>query len=184
MPLEIEPALIKRAQATEAGLEELIRLVWPEAYRIAVSVLRDPGLAEDAAQDACAAIARSLTTLKNIALFRAWSYKIIVNYAISTARRRPHTVTLEGQADRLIHIDSTDALDLDEALGKLPLQQRGAIILHYYAGLTSGEIAAAVKLPASTIRFHLMLARRALHKHLTETESRATPTKEVFSDVH
>ncbi|MBC5829049.1 MAG: sigma-70 family RNA polymerase sigma factor [Candidatus Eremiobacteraeota bacterium] len=67
------------------GLERLIIAVWPEAYRIAFSILRDGGLAEDAAQEACATMARQLHTLKNTGVFNAWSYKIIVNHAITAA---------------------------------------------------------------------------------------------------
>ncbi len=77
MPLTVEGGLIESARLGGADVERLIAAVWPEAYRIAFSILRDGGLAEDAAQDACAAMARSLPRLKNANAFYAWSYKII-----------------------------------------------------------------------------------------------------------
>lgn len=179
MALRIETDLIESAMANEAALERLINRVWPEAYRIAFSILQDRGLAEDAAQDACASIARSLPKLKSTSVFRSWSYKIIVNRAITTARQRPKTLTLDTLGDRGVHFDHSDALDLCNALATLPLEQRAAIILHYYGGLNSGEVAVATGLPSSTIRFHLMLARRALRKALC-----APDLQEALSNVH
>jgi RNA polymerase sigma-70 factor (ECF subfamily) len=168
----LEAAFVERARAGGSGLESLIAAVWPEAYRIAFAILRDAGLAEDAAQEACATVARSLQTLRDAAFFGSWSYKIIVNEALTTARRRPPTEALSAARDRIVNFDCSDALDLYNALAALPLEQRGAILLHYYAGLNSGEIAEATGIASSTVRFHLMLARRALRKALS-TESHA-----------
>lgn len=185
MPLTVEIETIESARSGEAGLERLMAAVWPEAYRIAFSILRDSGLAEDAAQEACAAIARALPSLKDTRVFRAWSYKIIVNHAITMARRRPRTQTLDMLDGHGIHFDHSDALDLYKALAALPPAQRAAVLLHYYAGLNSGEIAAATGLPSSTIRFHLMLARRTLRKELSLAGARMLPpSEEVLSDVH
>lgn len=181
MRLTLEADFIKGAQAGEDGLERLITVVWPEFYRIAFAILHDAGLAEDAAQEACTAMVRSLPTLRNSRVFGPWSYKIIVNHALTVARRRPRTQTLNIMMDHGIHDDRSDALDMCNAIATLPLEQRAAIVLHYYMGLKSSEIAAATGLPASTIRFHLMLARRALRKAL---EFDAQPRFEkVLSDV-
>lgn len=185
MPLSLESGFIESARTDRAGLERLIAAVWPEAYRIAFSILRDTGLAEDAAQEACAAMARSLPALKNNAVFPAWTYKIIVNCALTLARRRTPSQRLEDVRSGGIQFDRSDALDLYQALGRLPYDQRAVIILHYYAGLNSAEIAGATGSPPSTIRFRLMLARRALKKALCADASRATPpTEEIVSNVH
>jgi RNA polymerase sigma-70 factor, ECF subfamily len=171
VPLSVETPLVERACRGGAALEELISDVWPEAYRIAFSMLRDRGLAEDAAQEACAAIARSLSSLKSAESFSSWSYKIIVNNAIVTARRRPRTEPLDDRSAEPAVFDTSDALDIANALAALPVEQRGAIVLHYYAGLKSREIAEATGLPPSTVRFHLMLARRSLRDALSSAPS-------------
>lgn len=174
MPLTIESELIERARTSEGDLERLIAIVWPEAYRVSFGILRDVGLAEDAAQEACAAMARSLPTLKELGVFPAWSYRIITNCALTAVRRRPSTRSLEEVAEHPTALEQNDAIDLHRALGALPAVQRAAVILHYYVGLNSAEIAAATNLGSSTIRFHLMLARRTLRKALST---------EVLSDV-
>jgi len=183
--LTLESKFIEDAQGGGEGLERLISQVWPEAYRIAFSILQDRGLAEDAAQDACVSIARSLDTLQNAKVFRSWSYKIIVNHAITTARRRPQTQRLDTVLDAGVHFNDPESLDLYDALARLPLTQRAAILLHYYGGLNSRDIGEATGLPSSTIRFHLMLARRALRKALSATQTQtALSSKETLSDVH
>lgn len=185
MPLAVEAAVVAAARAGGDSLDRLIALVWPEAYRIAYSILQDAGLAEDAAQEACAALAGALPRLKTDAAFYAWSYRIIVRQAITTGRTRQRTQALETLPERAVNFDRSSALDLAQALGALPLAQRGAILLHYYAGLKSNEIAAATGLPASTIRFHLMLARRNLRAALSVTHAQSTqPCDEVLTDAH
>ena len=169
MPLTIERELIESAQLGGMGLERLIAAVWPDAYRIALCIVRDVGFAEDAAQEACASIARSLPKLKDTGAFRSWAYKVIVNHAITAARRRPRTEALDVAVEQGAYVDRSDALDLYKALAALPPVQRAAIVLRYYADLSSAEIAAATGLPASTVRFHLMLARRRLRKVLSIT---------------
>ncbi len=180
MPLAIDPRLVDDARTQAPALERLVGEVWPDAYRIALSLLHDRGLAEDAAQDACASIARSLPSLKDARLFRPWAYKIVANHAVSTARRHPATEPLDAAAMRPDGDDAAARLDLQLALASLPLSQRAAIVLHYYAGLTSAEIASALHSNAATVRFHLMLGRRALRVALRLAHS---PAREVLSDV-
>ncbi len=183
MPLTIEPRIIEKAQVATEELEPLVAAVWPEAYRLALTILRDRGLAEDAAQEACATIARSLTSLKNLDAFPAWSHKIIVRHALVSARRRPITRSLDALGDLSVGFDRRDALDLYGALAELTPLQRAAILLHYYAGLSSAEIAAATGIPSSTVRFHLMRARKALRAALC---AGSTPLSydRALTDVH
>lgn len=176
--------LVDEARSGGIALERLIAAIWPDAYRIALSVLRDRGLAEDAAQDACAKIAASLGQLNAASSFAAWSYRLITREALSAARRRRSVDALDDIPQPGVHFDGTDAIDLYDALGKLPIVQRAVVILHYYAGFNSSEIAAAAGLPASTVRFYLMRARKALRKMLSNDAPALAAREEVVHDVH
>lgn len=179
-----DTALIEQARSGGIALDRLITAVWPEAYRIAFSVLRDRGLAEDAAQEACAKIAASLGHLNNPGGFASWSYRLIVRQAIDAGRRLRRAQPLDEIAHHAVEIDAVGQIDLHQALGKLPLVQRAAVILHYYAGFNSSEIAAATGLPASTVRFHLMNARRMLRKALSTDAPQAVAREEGVRNVH
>ena len=180
MALSVDPGLVEAARRDDASLEPLIDAVWPEAYRLAASILRDRSLAEDVAQEACATMARSLRSLKDTRSFSTWLYRIVTNRAISTSRKRRSTVPIEAAAECATHFDSSDALDLYEALAALPIDQRAAVVLHYYAGLNSFDIAAALGVSPVTVRFRIMLARRALAKALSLPSS---ASDEVLSHV-
>jgi RNA polymerase sigma-70 factor, ECF subfamily len=167
VPLTIDASLIEAAASDDRSLEQLIIAVWPEAFRLAAGILRDRSLAEDAAQEACASMAVALSSLKNPAGFRTWFYRLVVNEAMTISRRRREAATLHEAASHSIEFDNDQAMDLFKALHDLPAERRAIVLLHYYAGLTSREIAVAAHLPAPTVRFHLMLARRALRRALS-----------------
>ncbi|MBV9719633.1 MAG: sigma-70 family RNA polymerase sigma factor [Candidatus Eremiobacteraeota bacterium] len=166
----MERGLVERARSEDAALEALVAAMWPQAFRLAASILRDRGLAEDVAQDACAAIVRSLPALKNPGAFPAWFYKIVVRHALSEGRRRRPAEPLEALQRRCVN-DPSDFLALEEAMASLTPLARAVVLLHYYAGFSSVEIGESTQLPASTVRFHLMLARRALRKALSATRA-------------
>lgn len=179
MNFTVEAALVAQARADADALDELIRKIWPEVYRVALGILRHPVHAEDAAQEACAAIARALPNLNNDAAFYGWMYRITGRCAVAAAKARARTDTVDcGRGSSTGDIDAV--LDLRGALAQLPAVQRSAVILHYYAGLSSGEIGAALGVPAATVRFHLMLARRRLRASL---RSGVMSTKETCTDV-
>ena len=183
MPLAVERRIVERASAGGEALESLINAIWPEAYRLAFTILRDRGLAEDAAQEACVAIARGLPSLKNCDAFAAWSYKIIANSALATVRARDRVQTVAASDIVASRQDRSDAIDLYAAMAHLEPLQRAVVLMHYYAGFTSAEIATATGQPASTVRFHLMLARRTLRKALVPVEETHS-NREVVTDVH
>jgi RNA polymerase sigma factor (sigma-70 family) len=163
-------------------LDRLLTEAWPQAYRIAFGILHDRQAAEDAAQDACALAARKLSTLNDTTVFRSWMYKIVVNRAISLGRQRRPADVLEAADERGVVNDPTERLDLYRALAALPLRQRAAVILHYYVGLNSAEIADACGFPPGSVRFQLMLARRALRKALASDAPVERYAKEATHD--
>lgn len=164
--LQVDASLIEAASSDSRSLEQLIAAVWPEAFRLAAGILRDRNLAEDAAQEACASMVAGLSSLKSAAAFRTWFYRLVVNEAVTISRRRRDVVTLHEAESEATAFDDAQALDLSNALRHLPEEQRAVVLLHYYVGLNSREIAAAARIPAPTVRYHLMLARRALRRAL------------------
>jgi RNA polymerase sigma-70 factor (ECF subfamily) len=148
----------------EAALEALLTATWPHAYRIALSILRHPMAAEDAAQEVCARMVHAISSLRCAAAFGAWFYRLVVREAFAIERRTRAHEPLDP--DTLASASPlTDALvrvDVLRALGELPPKQRALVALHYYADLNSREIATIVGMPDGTVRYHLALARKRL----------------------
>ena len=178
MAFTLDPQLLHQAREDTGALDTLIERIWPEVYRVCLGIVRDRTAAEDAAQDACAAMARSLHNLRNDAAFYGWMYRIAGRCAVACTKTMSRDVAL--QSVPAYASDRDAAIDLHDALQRLPLSQRTAVVLHYYAGLSSFEIGEALHMPPVTVRFHLMLARRTLRGLLRTVDPGA---KESCADV-
>ncbi len=163
------------------ALDALLSATWPHAYRIALSILRHPMAAEDAAQEACARMVRSISGLRSSAAFGVWFYRLVVREALGIERRtRTHDPLDPGTlASASPLTDALVRIDVLRALGKLPPSQRALVALHYYADLNSREIAAIVGMPDGTVRYHLALARRRLEA-LLATHRPSTLVEVIF----
>jgi RNA polymerase sigma factor (sigma-70 family) len=171
------------ASAASTGDEEayaaLVRALWPNAFRIAWSILGERGAAEDAAQAACAAICAKLPALADVRAFPGWAYRIIVSHARDHARararlQRRETVGYEAVTAASTRDDPSARLDLAAAIGRLPEPLRLALELHYFIGLTSSEAGRALGVPAATVRFRLMRARHRLRPLLCDSTTPST----------
>jgi RNA polymerase sigma factor (sigma-70 family) len=177
-------ARIAAARAGDlAALETLLAAAWPHAYRIALSILRHPMAAEDAAQEACARVMLAITQLRSVPAFGVWFYRLVVREALAIERRTHRYEPLDPQtlASASSLTDVLVRIDVLRALGGLPAAQRAVIALHYYADLNSREIGAIVGMPEGTVRYHLALARRKLEALLAS--HRPHPYAEVLFDA-
>jgi RNA polymerase sigma-70 factor, ECF subfamily len=172
--MEVALDLVQAAQSGDTDrLHRLVETIWPDAFRIAMSVLHDRALAEDAAQEACARVLVSLRDLRDAHAFRTWFYRLVVNAAIQETRRRdrPPPVVAEADEDRDAAepderappaLPLEDAVDLRRAVADLDPIYRVPLVLRYYDDLSSREIGAILGLPAGTVRFRLSVARERL----------------------
>ena len=145
--------------------DALLVAAWPHAFRIAYCIVRDAGLAEDAAQEACAILCCKIRQLRSSEAFRVWFYRIVTREATGLERRRRRTEAADT-VEAIDHEPSVlDRIDVGRALAQLSAQHRAVIVLHYYAALNSREIGEILRLPDGTVRSHLLAARRAL-RHL------------------
>jgi RNA polymerase sigma-70 factor (ECF subfamily) len=147
------------------ALDRLLESVWSDAYRIAYSIVRDRATAEDAAQESCATIYRSIETLRTAGAFRVWFYRIVAREALRQSRS---SASQTASAAEQVTTDRESRIDVSRALDSLSPDLRAAVVLHYYADLTSKEIGAVLGVAAATVRFRLMLARRRLKPLLSE----------------
>ena len=163
--------LVSRACAgDDAALADLICSVWPDAYRIAWSIVRNRSVAEDAAQEACARAWRGLKSLRRRERFAVWFYRIVVN----EARRAQTTMRRDESVEAVAVHDETspdDRIAVRAAIETLEPRLRLPIVLRYYYGLRGAEIAQVLGAPAVTVRWWLMLAHRRLRVALDDSAS-------------
>jgi RNA polymerase sigma-70 factor, ECF subfamily len=160
--VKLDERLVAHACSGDAAAaSELMRDVWPDAYRIAWSILNDRSAAEDAAQEACARAWCKLQNLRRPERFAVWFYRIVVNESkriAQTARRDPPLSSDMPAGEMALE----DRIAVRSAIDALEPRLRLPIVLRYYFGLRATEIAQIVGASAVTVRWRLMLAHRGL----------------------
>ncbi|HJU46989.1 MAG TPA: sigma-70 family RNA polymerase sigma factor [Gaiellaceae bacterium] len=171
VPAATDGELITRVAAGDhASFEELYRRYARAILGLARRRLGDPGRAEDATQEAFAAIWRSARSYDPLRGSGApWLYAVARNAVTDGLRRRPDPVAEPpdvaseeaGPGERAEQ--SWVAWQVHRAFASLPPHERQVIELAYWRGLSQSEIAAELDIPLGTVktRTRSALARMA-----------------------
>lgn len=162
--------LVERArQGDRDAFASLVHATSDRMYAIAVRILRDADLAQDALQGALVTAWRQLPNLRDPARFEAWVRRLLIHACYAEARRRRswaanvRVLPVDGPAgsdDALLSVVDRDLLD--RAFRRLSVEHRAVFVLHHHAGLPLVEIADALGIPAGTARSRLHYATRTL----------------------
>jgi RNA polymerase sigma-70 factor (ECF subfamily) len=152
------------------------------AYGLAYRILNDAGAAEEAVQDAFVRVWRRAASFDPArGVGRAWLLTIVHHCAIDLVRRRagapPVVAGLDEVAERQAVPDAwsdvagkLESERVRGAVATLPGEQRRAIEMAYFDGLTHREIAERDGLPLGTVKGRLRLGLRRLYGMLAEPE--------------
>lgn len=152
--------LITRVAAGDhASFDELYRRYARAVLGLARRRLSDPGRAEDATQEAFAAIWRSARSYDpGRGAGAPWLYTVARNAVVDGLRRRPEPAAEppdlpsaeSGPADAAEQ--SWVAWQVHRALETLPAHERPVIELAYWHGLSQSEVAERLDLPLGTVK--------------------------------
>jgi len=165
------------AEAVPRGLERLLAENAPLAYRVALSVLRNPAEAEDVAQEALIRAYRKFDRLRDVRRFRSWLVRVSFRLALDrsrSARRRELRETLWARPELRPPVQSVEEiaasrqfeLRLARALDELPDRLRLVILLTAIEGYSVDEAAVLLDVPAGTVKSRLFAARKRLAEKL------------------
>jgi RNA polymerase sigma-70 factor (ECF subfamily) len=136
-------------------------------WRSLLSYTGDPEIASDATSEA---FAQCLARGAQIRSPAAWIWRAAFRIAagqLEETRRTSRLTELKSEVSAEGPRDSA----LLPALAALPARQRAALILYYYVGFNTREIAAILDTAAPTIRVHLNRGRRRLRRMLEEEKN-------------
>jgi RNA polymerase sigma-70 factor, ECF subfamily len=166
------------ARADEDALAELYDRFGRVAYGLAYKILQDAALAEDAVQEAFLQIWRGAGSYRpERAKASTWLLTFVHRRAVDLVRReqRRRAVQLEALpepsgsgADEEVVARSRREI-VQDALRRLPSEQREAIELAYYGGLTQSELAAQLDQPLGTIKSRMFTGLQRLRVLLVES---------------
>lgn len=156
-----------------AGFEqELIPLLVP-AYRLALGMLADPGLAADAVQEASLRAWDRRANRRTGSALGPWFYAIVANRCRRVRRGRwARLIVLAEPEDGLSRepVDMAASLDIRRALRALPAKARLAVVLRFYLDLPYDEIATTLGCSVNAAKLRVSRATGALRRMLDATE--------------
>jgi RNA polymerase sigma-70 factor, ECF subfamily len=179
--------LVARSRGGDLDSFNQLVLRWERPiYALAYRVIGREEDARDVAQETFLRAFRALGGFKGQAKFSSWLYRITLNLCRDWIRRERRTpiaqapegvdlVELAGEAVGTVSIDElVSRKELGRAVAKamalLPDEQRTAIILKEYHGLTFQEIADLLDCPLSTVKTRLYQGLTVLRRHLDQAD--------------
>jgi RNA polymerase sigma factor (sigma-70 family) len=160
-------------QARDQAFERLYERYVGDVYRYALALLRNPTDAEDVTQTTFMNAYRAFKRGDEIQKPHNWLIKIAHNVARSRyahASRRVQEVPLEDHIEQLA-VPEDDRPNLDtvlRALGRLPFNQRAALVMRELEGRSYVEIADTLGVSVSAVETLIFRARKSLRVKRSE----------------
>ncbi len=159
----------RMVRGDDSALAELFALHSPRAYAIALRVLKDGAEAEEVVQDAFIEVWKSATRYNpERAAPDRWVSTIVRTRSIDRLRKREARERLADSAQHVPaqhrpspeeqHGRAEAAVQLRTAMATLPPDQRMALELAYYEGLSQSDIAEKTGTALGTVKTRMRLA--------------------------
>ena len=155
------------AKISDDVFVEEVRALKKTAFGTAFLILRNTADCEDAMSAAIVKAYEHRSKLKKRDSFRAWFLQILRNECYTIMRGRRRVVQTDTLPDPPDAPDPTLALDLRDAVMRLPEVQRNALYLRE-EGYSVEEIAAIMDVPAGTVKSRIARAKESLRLMLEE----------------
>ena len=191
-PEEVD--LLVRLHAHDAdALLAVYRLYGPRLFMLALRILEDRSAAEEIVQDTFWKLwQRPEMFDPQRGLLLAWLYKVGRNLALDRKRKEHRRITeyvlneFDGYADKAADhsirpLDDPSVLRaVRDAIASLPVEQKRAIELAYFEGMTQSEIADHAGLAVGTVKTRIRLALQKLRDALegAGTDAAAESTRD------
>ncbi len=183
--MQSDEELVARSRGGDLDSFNQLVLRWERPiYALAYRVIGREEDARDVAQETFLRAFRALGGFKGQAKFSSWLYRITLNLCrdwIRRERRTPIAQAPEGMDLVELAAESTPAESIEDvvsrrelgravakAMSVLPEEQRTAIILKEYHGLTFQEIADLLGCPLSTVKTRLYQGLTVVRRQLEE----------------
>lgn len=155
----MEVILSKPSERERLTFSDFYSSEFPRVYRAAWLLARDDDAALEATQEAFAKGWARWRRLAHNNWAIGWVITTALNEVRDRSRRRPRTSELEKDAPST---HEASFVDLRNALRKLPVRRREAIVLFYIGDLSVQAVAEAMNLSEGTVKAHLSQGRATL----------------------
>jgi RNA polymerase sigma-70 factor (ECF subfamily) len=158
-------------QADAAAFEVLVKRYERVLYTVAFRMLGNRDDAKDATQTAFVRAYERLATFNPDQRFFSWIYRIAINECLNLIRaRRPEEAITPAFAAAGSPFETAVSrqrrTQVQAAILQLSPDYRAVVVLRHFAGLSYDEMAAALGIPAKTVKSRLHTARQRLGEAL------------------
>lgn len=140
-------------------------------FNIAQLMLRDLDQADDAVQETLVLAWRDLKGLRDPDGFDAWLHRVLVRAVYRVAKRerrggarQVHVRETVTAPDTTAGVEDRDTIE--RGFRRLRPEHRAVLVMRHYLGFSDEEAAAALSVPAGTIKSRLNRATSALRSEL------------------
>lgn len=195
-----DAALLARVRAQDhAAFEVLMRRYNGRLFRVARSIVRDDGEAEDVLQDAYLDAYRHIGEFLGGSQLTTWLTRIVINHALMRLRRQkrdrvvvPFSQAVAEAADQGREPSEETVVDertespttatlraeirrlLEQRIDGLPVAFRTVFVMREVEDMSVDETASALGIPPATVRTRLFRARALLRESLARDMDSAT----------
>lgn len=161
------------------AFEELFIRYQRPLYRLARFTTHSPEDAGDALQDAMLSAHCAAATFRHGSSVSSWLHRIVLNACLDRLRRRkarPTTPLEDGDGpvhDATAQVDT--AIVVEQALMRLPVDQRAAVVAVDMQGFSVAETARMLGVAEGTVKSRCARARAKLARALAEPAERGLP---------
>jgi len=156
------------ANGDEMAFRQLYDRFADRVYRYAYTILRGKHLAEEVAQETMIAVWKGASKYAGRSKVSTWIFGIARNQAYSLVRKEIRTERVPDVA--LVEPDPAPGIHRQEkvsrALEGLSQDHREVVFLTFYEGLSYGEIASILDIPAGTVKSRMFHAKKRLAEAL------------------
>lgn len=180
-PNPLLEVLQRMARGEHAALAKCYDQMGPVVFSLAVRMLRDRPAAEDVTQDIFVQVWRQVANYDTTrGSPEAWIMMIARTRILDRLRSRSAGIVLKPVGDHLpdapdaedwpddLAISREDAVNVRRALSELPHDQKHAIELAFFDGLTHVEISEKLSVPLGTIKTRIRLGLIKIRDSLQE----------------
>jgi RNA polymerase sigma-70 factor (ECF subfamily) len=177
--MEDRIAISRLKQGDLSAVEPLVKRYQVQAVHAAYAILHDQAMAEDVAQTAFVKVVERIHQFDEDRPFSPWFFRIVVNDAVKTAKKKKRNISLDEQLDQptaqlaewLISPEPKPEQTLErkeanqtilKAMQLLSPEQRAVIAMRYFLEMSETDMSIEMDRPLSTIKWWLRGARKRL----------------------
>ena len=157
---------------TKEQLGDLVLSNEKQLYAIAKTILWREADVEDAVQEAIVKAFSRIHTLKKDKYALTWLIRILINECYDQIRRQNKIIFLEDSMEAQLTPAEVgpEYYDLYQALSELSEELQLPIVLYYFGGFLTREIAEIMDISEGAVRKRLVRARKILNEKLSQEE--------------